>query len=144
MPKDTFTHSATTAAPRTEVWAAREKPETWEAIGGVDRVTDSISDEEGRLQRFSFESAAGGMKYVGKATPHTREHERIMAWKVATSEMRGIATVELFDADQGTRVDATLQVESSGVLSTMFFPVIAAAIGAGFPKAVDEFAESLG
>jgi hypothetical protein len=36
-----------------------------------------------------------------------------------------------------------LEVESAGFLSSMFFPVIAGAIGSGLPRAVDEFAAAL-
>jgi hypothetical protein len=42
-----------------------------------------------------------------------------------------------------TTVTVTLHVESAGLLSAMFFPVIAGAIGKGLPGAVDGFVSGL-
>jgi hypothetical protein len=57
--------------------------------------------------------------------------------------VRGITTVELEPRHDGTSVSVTLEVESRGLLSSMFFPIIASAIGNGLPAAVDEFAQGL-
>ena len=40
-------------------------------------------------------------------------------------------------------MDVSLRMESVGVLSSVFFPVIASAIGEGFPRTVQEFALGL-
>lgn len=144
MPSQTFTHEATTNAPIDEVWAALDRPQTWEAFGGVDRVYDPVVDAEGRLQGFSFNTRAGGSTYNGTATPHERIEGRKMAWHVENSEVRGITSVELEPDDAGTRIAVRLEVQSAGLLSSMFFPVIVGAIGNGLPQAVDEFAAGLG
>lgn len=139
-----FTHETTTNAPVDEVWEALDRPETWEAVGGVDRVYDPTVDADGRLQGFSFDTRAGGKAYKGTATPHERIEGQKMAWRVENSEVRGITSVEIEpDADQ-TRIAVRLEVESAGLLSSMFFPIIAGAIGNGLPRAVDEFAAGLG
>lgn len=143
MPSQTFTHQATTSVPIHQVWAALDRPETWEAIGGVDRVFDAIVDPEGRLQGFSFETVAAGKAYVGTATPHERVEGERMAWDVRNSEVRGVTTVGLSNADPGTSITVTLEVHSAGLLSSMFFPVIAGAIGNGLPRSVEEFAAGL-
>jgi hypothetical protein len=122
-----------------KVWAALDSPGTWEAIGGVDRVFDPKVDAEGRLQGFSFDTVAGGKKYVGTATPHERVEGERMAWDVETSEVRGVTSVSLDKRDSSTVVTVTLRVESVGLLSSMFFPLIAGAIGNGLPQAVDRF-----
>jgi carbon monoxide dehydrogenase subunit G len=143
VPSQTFTHSSSTTATVDEVWAALDRPETWEAIGGVDRVFDAELDGEGRLQGFSFETAAAGKSYTGVASPHRRIEGETMAWKVKSSEIRGITEVHLDGDADITRVTVTLQVESAGFLSSMFFPVIAKTIGKGMPEAVDEFVAGL-
>lgn len=144
MPSQTFTHEATTSAPVDEVWAALDRPETWEAVGGVDRVYDPVVDADGRLQGFSFDTRAGGKAYSGTATPHERIEGRKMAWRVENSEVRGVTSVEIKPAHDETRITVRLEVQSAGLLSSMFFPVIAGAIGNGLPKAVDDFAADLG
>jgi hypothetical protein len=42
--------------------------------------------------------------------------------------------------DDTTEITVNLDVEGVGLLSTMFFPVVAVAIGSGLPRAVDQFA----
>lgn len=140
MPKETFSHTALTRAARTEVWKALDKPETWEGIGGVDKVIAPVIDNDDRLRGFSFETAVGGKIYLGKATPKAREESRLMAWNIEISEVRGVTTVQLSDDGPGTRVQVTLEVESVGMFASMFFPVIANAIGSGLPQTVDAFA----
>jgi len=49
----------------------------------------------------------------------------------------------LAPAEGGTAITVTLEVRSAGLLSSMFFPVIATAIGNGLPKSVEEFAVGL-
>ena len=142
MPRQTFTHTAFAAAPRSGVWEALDRPETWETIGGVDRVVDPRIDGEGRLCGFDFEIVAGGRRYRGQATPLAREEGRVMAWRVTSPELRGSTTIELSEDGAGTRIVVSLEVEAAGLLSTMFFPVVAAAVGNGLPGAVDSFAAS--
>lgn len=127
-----------------EVWEALDRPQTWEAFGGVDRVYDPVVDADGRLHGFSFETRAGGRAYQGTATPHERIEGRKMAWHVQNSEVHGVTSVELQPGGSGTRIAVRLEVQSAGLLSSMFFPIIAGAIGNGLPKAVDEFAADLG
>lgn len=144
VPSQTFTHEASTSAPIEAVWSALDRPETWEEIAGVDRVFDPVVDGVGRLQGFSFDTRAGGKTYVGTATPHERIEGRKMAWHVENAEVRGFTSVELEPGDDGTRIAVRLEIESAGLLSSMFFPVIAGAIGNGLPTAVNEFAAGLG
>ncbi len=143
MPSQTFTHETTTSAPIDEVWEALDRPQTWESIGGIDRVYDPVVDGDGRLQGFSFDTRAGGKTYIGTATPHERIEGRKMAWQVENSEVSGVTSVELEPGNGRTRIAVRLEVRSAGLLSSMFFPIIAAAIGNGLPRAVDDFAAGL-
>lgn len=140
VPSDSFTHTAEATASIGEVWATLDEPSTWEAIGGVDRVFDPRIDAEGRLQGFSFDTIAAGRKYVGVATPDQRLEGRVMSWRIVNSEVRGVTKVELTPSNPSTAITVTIEVESAGLLSSMFFPIIARAIGNGLPRAVDEFA----
>jgi len=144
VPSQTFSHSSSTTAPIQDVWAALDRPETWEAIGGVDRVFDPRIDDQGKLQGFSFETVAGGKRHTGTASPRERVEGTTMAWNIESSEVRGTTSIDLEGDGQGTKVTVTVHVESIGFLSSMFFPVIAGALGKGLPTAVEEFADGLG
>ena len=141
MPSQTFTASAIAAAPADRVWATLDRPETWASIGGVDRVFDPKIDEHGRLRGFSFDTVAAGKRYVGTASPAARDEGREMAWHIANSEVKGVTTVTLAPQGSTTTITVRLDVESAGLLSAMFFPVIAGAIGNGLPNAVEDFAD---
>jgi carbon monoxide dehydrogenase subunit G len=143
VPDQRYQHSATTPAAIDEVWQALEMPTTWEAIPGVDRVVDPVIDESGRLLGFSFESAVGGRRYNGTATPAGREVGRMIGWHISTSEIQGRISVGLAPEGEATRVDVSLEVEGVGILGSLFFPVIASAIGGGFTETVEEFVGGL-
>jgi hypothetical protein len=144
VPSQTFSHTATTNAPADQVWAALDKPETWEGIGGVDRVYEPRIDERGRLIGFTFDTFAAGRRYVGKASPHERVEGERIAWRIENSEVRGLTTVDLAPGEHQTGITVTLEVEGIGMLSSMFFGVIATAIGSGLGASVEEFAKGLG
>lgn len=144
MPSATFSHTATSPASAETVWAALDTPAAWEGIPGVDRVFDPVIDEAGRLRGFSFETRAGGRRYLGRATPHVRVEGEAMGWHVESPEVRGVIRVDLSPLDSGTSVTVGLEVESAGMISGMFFPMIARAIGDGLPDAVGRFAAGLG
>lgn len=143
VPSQSFTHTATANAVIGDVWRELDRPGTWENIGVVDRVIDPEFDDE-RLVGFSFETTAAGKKYVGVAKPASRFDRREMGWRIETSEVNGLLEVTLEPNGAATQITVGLDVESVGVLSTMFFPVVAAAIGSGLPGAVDQFAAALG
>jgi hypothetical protein len=143
MPGQSFQHSAVTPVPVSDAWKSLDEPTTWEAIPGVDRVIDPVVDADGRLRGFSFESDVGGRKYLGKATPARREEGRLIAWDIDSSEITGKVAIEIGTEDQGTKVQVRLEVEGAGMLGSLFFPVIASAIGGGFAATVEEFVAGL-
>jgi Polyketide cyclase / dehydrase and lipid transport len=143
MPGQTFQHAAVTSATVSGVWKSLDEPNTWEAIPGVDRVIDPVVDADGRLRGFTFESDVGGRKYLGEATPARREEGRLMAWDIDSSEIKGRVSIEIGPDDDGTNVQVRLDVEGAGMLGSLFFPVIAAAIGGGFSATVEEFVAGL-
>ena len=143
MPGQTFQHAAVTPSPLSNVWESLDEPATWEAIPGVDRVVDPVFAVDGRLEGFSFESDIGGRRYLGKATPARREEGRLMAWAIDSSEIKGMVSIGLANRGDGTRVEVQLTVEGAGMLGSLFFPVIASAIGSGFPATVEDFVAGL-
>lgn len=143
VPRRTFSHSVQVDAPRQQVWAALQRPETWELIGGVERVHDAVIDDEGRLEGFSFEATAAGNTYPGLATSHAREEGRVMSWVIDTSDVDGLISVELTDEEERTRLTVTMEVESRSTLSAIFLPAVASALGKGLPDAVEAFAAEL-
>jgi carbon monoxide dehydrogenase subunit G len=143
MPGQTFEHSATTDKAPDSVWAELDKPTTWEGIPGVDRVIDPRVDGQGRLQGFGFETLIGGTVYRAKASPAGRDEGRMMAWAISSSEIQGKITVGLAPNGSGTRVEVGLEAEGAGLLGSLLFPVISAAIGNGFASTVDGFVADL-
>ncbi len=143
MSGKTFQHAAVTSASVSDVWKSLDEPATWEAIPGVDRVIDPVVDANGRLRGFSFESDVGGRKYLGKAAPALRAEGRLMAWDIDSSEIKGKVAIEIGPQDDGTNVRVRLEVEGAGMLGSLFFPVIASAIGSGFAATVEEFVAGL-
>jgi hypothetical protein len=67
----------------------------------------------------------------------------MMAWAIKSSEIEGRITVRLEPNGEGTTVDVNLEAEGSGMLGSLLFPVISAAIGNGFPSTVDNFVADL-
>jgi len=144
VPSQTFSHSALAAAEPAEVWTTFDNPTTWESISGIDRVYDARVNSSGQLQGFSFDTEVAGRKYVGVATPGERVEGNVITWNVRNSEIKGMIRVQMTEAEPGTNIEVTLEVESAGFLSGMFFPVIANTIGSGLPTTVDEFAQGFG
>jgi carbon monoxide dehydrogenase subunit G len=144
VPSDSFRHSAIANVPIDVVWAALDNPETWESIGGIDRVVDPVIDELGRLVSFSFDTEVAGKAYRGSAIGIGREEGRRIGWRIENSEITGTIGVALTPNGQTTEVGVDLSVSSRGLLSGMFFSVISKTIGSGLPLSVDEFAAGFG
>jgi hypothetical protein len=138
-----FEHSSSTAKDIGSVWAELDKPATWEGIPGVNRVIEPKVDEKGQLQGFAFETMIGGTAYRATAAPAGREEGRMMAWAIDSSEVEGKITVQLAPNGDGTKVDVALEAEGAGMLGSLLFPVISAAIGNGFAETVDRFVADL-
>ena len=101
-------------------------------------------DELGRLRGFSFETLIGGTRYLGEASPAGRVDGRSMTWDIENKEIRGTVAVQLEESGPHTDITVTIDLESAGFMSAMFFPVIAGALGKGLPEAVENFASGFG
>jgi carbon monoxide dehydrogenase subunit G len=143
VPQESYSHETTTAATPSEVWSALDRPSTWEGIPGVDRVLDPVVDDQGKLRGFRFESVVAGKRYTGRATPSVRTQGTAMGWAITTPELKGTVTVRVTTNDAMTRVAIDLEVESVGMLASVFFPAIAASIRNGYVETVERFVGSL-
>lgn len=143
MPKASFSHSSTVSSPREKVWTALDLPETWNSIAGVDRVHEPITDAEGRLLGFKFDTVVAGKAYEGTASPHARVEGETMSWDISNSQIRGVIHVGLSDHFDGTLLDVGVDIESVSMFSSMFFGVISKTVGDGLPRTVEEMASGL-
>lgn len=139
MPSQTFEHTVSIDAARATAWSHLQEAETWEALAGIERVHNVRHDADGQLISYEFDVIAGGKRYPGVATVTERHNPERMVLHIESSEIDGSITASLAD-DHPLELTVGLQLESKGLLSTMFFPVVAASVGNGFPRQVDEFA----
>ncbi|MGD2052074.1 MAG: SRPBCC family protein [Acidimicrobiia bacterium] len=144
MPKSRFTHRAVASVPAHAVWQRLQDAATWAAIGPVEEVWDPHHDDAGSLRSYRWKTVVGPRAYLGSATVVASEPERRMELRLDGSEVVGDLIAELApDGDTTTTLTVTLAIESVGVLSTLFFPVVADAVGRGLPAQVDGFVRSL-
>lgn len=143
MPTQSFTHSAIAHSDLANAWRALQEPDTWAAVGGVDEVSNARFSPDGQLLGYDFVVTAAGRRFRGRASTVEASAPRRMAVNIDSSEMTGTITVRLAEADESIEVTVTVDARSKGLLSGMFFGVIAAAIGNGLPENVLSFAERL-
>jgi carbon monoxide dehydrogenase subunit G len=143
MPSERFTHQAIATAPIHNAWQALQRAETWAAIGGVDEVFDAVHDDTGHLMGYHFLVTAAGRRFRGKASTVESVPPGLMAVDIDSSEMLGRITVRLVEASEHTTVTVTVDASAKGILSSMFFGVVARAIGQGLPESVEGFAAQL-
>lgn len=143
MPSATFTETVTIDADLANVWDQLQEPDVWESLGPVQQVWDPIT-EDGVLTGFTWSTNIGGKVYegTGKAVSHERPNRYELL--LDTSEMSGTITADLSAANPGgTDAVVAIELKSKGLLSSMFFPAIKNAIGAGFPQQVSDMGARL-
>lgn len=143
MPSQTFSHTELVDADAALVWTALQTAETWGAIGGVDEIVDAVHDETGHLQGYRFETLIGGRRHSGTArTVEALPAER-MDVEIDSADLTGSIRLDLAPSGEQTAIQVTMEVRAKSLLSSMFFPVIASAVGAGLPRNVAAFAKRL-
>ena len=141
MPRASFSHNAPLSKPAEAVWAALQDAGTWSGIGPVDDVWDATYDDSGALQGFRWSAHVGPTKYKGSAKVTVAAEPHHMKLHLDSSELTGALIADI-DEDQPA-LAVTLEVSSKGPMASMFFPIIAEAIGRGLPQQVEQFAASL-
>lgn len=142
MPRASFSHNAPLSKPAAHVWAALQDAATWSGIGPVDDVWDATHDENGQLEGFSWSAHVGPTKYKGSAKVTVAAEPHHMKLHLESSELSGALIADI-DENADAILMVTLEVVSKGAMASMFFPIIAEAIGRGLPQQVEEFAASL-
>ena len=128
--------------PAESVWDALQAAETWAGIGPVDKVWAAVHDDEGGLQRFEWSAHVGPTKYKGAATVAIAEAPHHMKLNLSSSELTGSLITDIEEGDNPV-LAVTLEVVSKGTMASLFFPIIAEAIGRGLPQQVEAFAAGL-
>lgn len=123
------------------IWAALQDAATWSGIGPVDEVWDATHDETGQLQGFRWSAHVGPTKYKGTAKVSIATEPHHMRLQLDSSELGGALIADISEDEPTLAV--TLEVASKGAMASMFFPIIAEAIGRGLPQQVEEFAAGL-
>lgn len=139
VPSESFEHRVSINATRATAWAHLQEATTWEALAGIERIHNVVHDADGHLVSYEFDAIAGGKRYPGTARVIERKNPERMVLRIDSSEIDGDITTTLAD-DHPLELTVGLRLRSKGLLSTMFFPVVAASVGSGFPRQVDEFA----
>ncbi|NND02776.1 MAG: SRPBCC family protein [Acidimicrobiia bacterium] len=141
MPRASFSHNASLTRPAIDVWTALQDAATWSGIGPVDDVWDATHDDDGHLQGFSWSAHVGPTKYKGSAKVTVAAEPHHMKFHLDSSELSGALIADI--DDDAAILMVTLEVASKGAMASMFFPIIAEAIGRGLPQQVEEFASTL-
>lgn len=141
MPNARFHHHTTAPANIETAWTILQDPATWGLLAGVESITNVTRTTTGDLASYEFIAKAGGRAYPGLAHTVTSDRPAEMAVRIQSREMDGlIATSLSADDDHEVAVAVTLELETKGILSGMFFSVISGVVGAGFPGQVEAIA----
>ncbi len=141
MPADTFSHTATSAAPAAAILDALERAETWRGIGPIDQVWEEHHDG-GTLASFRWQARAAGRSWEGTATRVDAPGDSVR-FALDSSEVSGTITVHTAPGDTGTEIAVGLEARSKGMLAGMFWGVISDALRRGLPDQVEAFASGL-
>ena len=141
MPRASFTHQVTVSRPADEIWDQLQVAETWSNIGPVEEVWDAEHSDEGHLERYRWSTTVGPRSYRGRANVIASEPGHLMRLDLDATEVVGTLTTRLAEnGDSATHLEVTLEIESRGMLSTMFFPIVSETVGRGLPMQVEGFA----
>lgn len=141
VPAETFTHTVTVHADETAIEALLQEPATWKGIGPIDEVWDADHDH-GRLSGFRWSARAAGKSWEG--TAERVGDDQPMTFELDSSEIAGSITVSLEAGADGTAITVELFARSKGLLSGMFWGVVANAMRNGLPGQVEGFAGQFG
>lgn len=140
VPTASFTHQALLDAPVELVWERLQEAEAWAAIGPIERVWEAAHDQSGALQSFRWSTRAAGRSIDGVARVSAATVGRRMVVDLETSEIAGSLEVVIAAA----AIDVTLSLRAVGLLATMFFGIVAEAVGGGLEQHVEDFAAQFG
>ena len=136
---DTFSHTVAIAAPPARVWAALQRAETWKNIGPIEEVWDATHDDEGSLTGYRWSAHAAGRMWNGHARTTESEREKRLRLTLDSPEIHGTIDVEI----NGDEITVSMDAAPKGLLATMFWGTVRAALERGLPAQVEAFAAAL-
>ena len=143
MPSGRYVHSASAAAVVDRVWEQLQQAETWAGIGPIDSVWDAALDGEG-LASFRWAAIAAGRSWEGSARTVRAVPGELMELALSSPEIQGLITCALAAANATScTVTITLEAEASGLLASLFWGTVDAAIRNSFAGHVQAFAKSV-
>jgi uncharacterized protein YndB with AHSA1/START domain len=145
MAGSAFTHRVTVDAPIEKVWDRLQAASTWENVGPVEKVWDPAHGQDGELLGYSWSTTVGGRPYDGTAKTIASHPQESMLLALDGGEVMALLTTALESATDGrTTIAVTMEIEPKGMMGTLFFPVISAAVRNGLQDHLDEFAARVG
>jgi len=143
MSSQSFSHVVSIGAEPRQVFDALQEAETWRSIGGVARVSDAAHDADGLLTGYRFVAEVGGQDRPGEARVVESIPPEAMTVAITSRELTASIAVTISSAAPGAIMAVVLTARPNGLIATLAFPVIAAAIGSGLPRNVESFATRL-
>lgn len=119
---------------------ALQNPGTWEGVGPIDEVWDAEHDDL-LLTSFRWRARAAGRTWDGTATRTDEESRSSMTLELDSPEVSGAITVSIVPDAGGSHLEVTIRARSKGLLSGMFWGIIADAIRTGLPRQVEDFGD---
>jgi hypothetical protein len=144
VPSAEFSHATKTESSLDHAWRQLQKPETWEAIPGVDTVFDARHSPDGALMGYRFVATAGGNLYEGVAEVREADAPTKMLLSIDSGEIAGSIRTELAAlGDAQIQITVAVRLASKGFLSGIFFPILSRVVENGLPDSVEDFAGRL-
>lgn len=140
MPSASVTHTASIDTDIDTAWDHMQEIDTWAGVGPVSYAKNARHHDDGTLAGFDWGAEVGGKTYSGTAEVVKADRPESFKLDLTTSEIVGSLSAELTPTGDTCAVEVTLRLSTKGMLSTMFFPAIKAAVASGFPQQVDDLA----
>jgi uncharacterized protein YndB with AHSA1/START domain len=136
---DTFSHTTTVDASPAEVWTALQRAETWKNIGPIEEVWAATHDDDGSLTGYRWSAHAAGRTWRGRARTTDSEREKRLRLVLDSPEIHGAISVDI----DGGEITVSMEAAPKGLLATMFWGTVRAALERGLPAQVEAFAAAL-
>lgn len=143
MPEASYQHRAATTASIPHIWARLQDPRTWATVAGVDGTSDHAFDDD-LLTGFRFTTSIAGVSYRGTARVTESRPKEAMTLSIRSTELTGIITIALMADNSGSNLEVTMTMRPAGILGSMVFPAVTAAVSGGFEDSVERLAAEIG